>query len=135
MPYKISSPTFSLASYVLSPNILSQAAKIRAQVITNRIRLINALNDLALRKAGIGQVRGGSQANFVVVPVYNAGERYEFEDDRARKVVKDLRERHGIAVRYIRKQAHCAERIKITVGTARENQSFVNTLIEILQDG
>lgn len=116
-PYNISVLNYECALFALEHQevFAAQAAEIRAQ----RAILLEAL------RATEGVKTWGSDANMVLV-------RIEGQGDRAQKVFDSLRER-GVLVKNVSKMhpllANC---LRLTVGTAQENQQLLNALRESL---
>jgi histidinol-phosphate aminotransferase len=129
MPYKLSSVVLQLAEQALSEEGQACARARQRQIISDRDSLVCMLADPFIADHGIGPVVGGQAANFLLVPILVEGQR---DDARARFVTEQLRERHGISIRYVGGQARCNGCVRITVGTAAETETLRKALRAVL---
>jgi histidinol-phosphate aminotransferase len=129
MPYKLSSVVLELAERALSEEGQVCARARQRQVVSDRDYLVCGLADPLLAGHGIGSAIGGQAANFLLVPILVQGQR---DDARARFVTEQLRERHGISIRYVGGQAGCSGCVRITVGTADETDALRKALSTVL---
>jgi histidinol-phosphate aminotransferase len=129
MPYKLSSVVLELAERALSEKAQACARALQCQIMANRDSLVKMLAEPLLACNGIGNVIGGQAANFLLVPVLVRQER---DDAQARRLTEQLRERHGISIRYVGGQAGCNGCVRITVGTADETDMLRKALYTVL---
>ncbi|KAF7672691.1 hypothetical protein GT037_009192 [Alternaria burnsii] len=129
MPYKLSSVVLDLAERALSTEGQACAIALQHQVMTQRECLVKMLADPLLASNGIGATIGGQAANFVLIPILVGEER---DDMRARQLTQQLRDRHGISIRYVGAQAGCRGCVRITVGTKDETDALRKALHTLL---
>jgi len=130
-PYNISGPTAHLAHKALSPeglNLMRQKVQI---IVDSRASLIASLANLT--SLGVGNVIGGNDANFVMLPIFDKGNAGMPNNDRAHKIYKRMAEHCGVVVRYRGGELGCAGCLRITVGTAEENRMMLQMLEESLR--
>ena len=132
MPYKISSVTLDLACRALAPKKRPLIRELQSQIIANRTMLCSALGQPRLAEGGVGAPISGNAANFVTVPIFGHGQPGNRDDQRALKIVARLKEQHGIAVRYIGRQASCEACIRITVGTRPQIRTLILALEQVI---
>lgn len=132
-PYNISVPTAYLASLALSPAGLAKARTNLQTLLKNRSWLLEQLAPIP----GIGDVLGGNDANFVLVQILDAPKAQGGKPDSARagKVYKRMAEERGLVVRNRSSDLGCSGCLRITVGTAEENQRCVDLIAESLIAG
>lgn len=129
MPYKLSSVVLDLAERALSKEGQACAIALQQQVMTQRECLVKMLADPLLASNGIGATIGGQAANFVLIPILVGEER---DDIRAKQLTQQLRDRHGISIRYVGAQAGCRGCVRITVGTKDEMDALRKALHTLL---
>ncbi|KAF8582526.1 histidinol-phosphate aminotransferase [Ramaria rubella] len=129
-PYNISTPTSVLALQALSPSSLEVMRTKVSSLITGRSELATALAPLS--KLGLASPIGGNAANFLMVPVLDK-RGVKPDNARALKIYKELAEHRGIVVRFRGDQLGCDGCLRITVGTAKENNELVKQLEIALQ--
>lgn len=134
IPYKISSMTLDLACRALSPKRRRHVRQLQCEVMANRTALLAALTQPPLIQGGVGRPLGGNSANFVVIPIFAHGSLDQPDDGRAMRIVERLRGAHGIAVRYIGRQANCKGCLRITVGTIREIKALARALEQVVNE-
>ncbi|KAI9460767.1 pyridoxal phosphate-dependent transferase [Boletus coccyginus] len=133
-PYNISAPTAQLALAALEPGaIQGMRDKIRT-LLASREKLKASLEKLAY--LGVGESIGGSDANFVLIPILD---RKTGKPDNARslRVYKTLAEEKGaeescVVVRYRGNEPGCEGCVRITVGTEAENAMLLARLARVL---
>ncbi|KZT28039.1 histidinol-phosphate aminotransferase [Neolentinus lepideus HHB14362 ss-1] len=130
-PYNISTPTAHLAHLALSPASVSAMQTKVSTLISSRQHLISALQSNPLTQLGLGKIIGGSDANFILVPVLNQ-ETGKPDNTRSQKVYKTLAEHEGVVVRYRGGETGCEGCLRITVGTEEENKYLLKKLEETL---
>ena len=101
-----------------------------ATLLCSRAKLMRALATLA--PLGLGVPIGANEANFVLIPVLSE-EGGAPDNKRAEKVYKTLAEEKGVVVRFRGGELGCTGCLRITVGTANENEVVVEMLREVLK--
>ncbi|KAF8506497.1 histidinol-phosphate aminotransferase [Hysterangium stoloniferum] len=129
-PYNISTPTAVLALEALSPSSLTAMRAKVSSLIKARSQLISKLAPLS--QLGLGNSIGGNHANFLLVPILDK-ERQRPDDARAKQVYKEMAEKRAIVVRYRGDQLGCDACLRITVGSAEENQALLEQLEDVLR--
>lgn len=129
-PYNISSPTSQLAIQALSPKHLQVMQSNREKIIVQRNRLVDKLPQIP----GVGRFRGGTDSNFLLVEMLDRPEGGKPDNVTAIKVYEGLAETKGVVVRFRGKEYGCEGCLRITVGTEKEVDRFLQELRVILQD-
>ncbi|PKI85911.1 histidinol-phosphate transaminase [Malassezia vespertilionis] len=122
-PYSISTPTAFYASQALSESGLSMMRTNVDTLVANRNALLQALATIP----ALGAVLGANDANFVLVPVLDAPHGKP-DSQRAAQVYKNMAEHSGVVVRDRSKELGCAGCLRISVGTAEENEQCIALL-------
>jgi histidinol-phosphate aminotransferase len=84
----------------------------------------------ALASLGVGNIIGGNDANFIVVPILGADGKPD--NNRAQKLYRSLAEENGVVVRYRGSEPGCEGCLRITVGTEEENKTAITKIREVL---
>lgn len=132
-PYNISSPTSVLATAALSAENLAVMHGHRAAILGQRDRLLKEL----LAIPGIGRLRGGTDANYLLVEVLSspaASSGSKPSNEVALKVYETLAGRRGVVVRFRGKELGCEGCLRITVGTESEVDRFLKEIREVLRE-
>ncbi|KAI9786285.1 MAG: histidinol-phosphate transaminase [Peltula sp. TS41687] len=131
-PYNISSPTSALATAALSAENLAVMHEHRAAILAQRDRLLNEL----LAIPGIGRLRGGTDANYLLVEVLSApsGSGKRPSNEVALRVYETLAGRRGVVVRFRGKEFGCQGCLRVTVGTEREVDRFLREIKDVLKE-
>jgi histidinol-phosphate aminotransferase len=125
-PYNISNLTSALAQRALSPPSLAVTRKHVAALITQRERLVAGLAAIA----GVGRLRGGLAANFILIEMLNnAGKPCNVI---ALAAYEALARKRGVVVRFRGKEPNCEGCLRITVGTENETGAVLKELEEVL---
>ena len=134
MPYCISTPTSALAMLSLFPTSNKLREQLVAQTTVNREALIRTFTQPKAALLGIGKLIGGSQANFIVLPILKRGTNAADQRDntRARIASEQLHDLYRIAVRFIGALHGYEGCLRITIGTEEENAFFVESLTDVL---
>lgn len=127
-PYNIPEPTSQLAHAALSPASLAHSRSLIAQTLSLRDRLVADLP----RIPGIGAIRGGLDANFLLVELCNID--HEPDNEVALRVYERLAEEKGVVVRFRGREWGCEGCLRITVGTGPEVDRFLEELSLVLAD-
>ncbi|KAI9772796.1 MAG: histidinol-phosphate transaminase [Geoglossum umbratile] len=114
-PYNISSPTSTLAISALSPKSLAVMRAHRAQILTQRERMLATLPQIP----GIGRFLGGQDANFLLVEILDKPGGKPC-NRVALALYEGLAEKKGVVVRFRGKELGCEGGLRITVGTEDE---------------
>ncbi|KAJ7054506.1 pyridoxal phosphate-dependent transferase [Mycena amicta] len=126
-PYNISTPTAHIALAALSePSIAAMRANV-AKLIANRATLLQALTTIP----DVGPAIGSNDANFVLVPILDSAGGVP-DNDRAQRMYRLLAEDNGVVVRFRGNEPGCTACVRITVGTAEENEVVVAKMRKVL---
>ena len=130
-PYNISSPTSALASMALQSKGLEIMRKNRASMIRQRERLLQELP----RIPGIGRFLGGAASNFLLVEILDKPQSQggKASNETALAVYERLAETKGVVVRFRGKERGCKGCLRITVGTEREVNRFLDEISIVLK--
>ncbi|KAK0547411.1 histidinol-phosphate transaminase [Tilletia horrida] len=132
-PYNISVPTAYLGSRALTPEGLDLMRTNVRTLIENRAWLIQALQSSC---AGVGEVLGANDANFVLVQILSesadADGKRTLDSQRAGWVYKKMAEEQGLVVRNRASELGCEGCLRITVGTKEESERCVELMCELL---
>ena len=130
-PYNISSPTSALASAALSAENLTIMHKHRAAILAQRDRLLKEL----LVIPGIGRLRGGTDANYLLVEVLSSPSGSgKPSNEVALRVYETLAGRRGVVVRFRGKEYGCEGCLRVTVGTESELDRFLKEIKDVLDE-
>ena len=80
---------------------------------------------------GIGRIRGGKDANFILVEILKDGEP---DNAMALAVYERLAEKKSVVVRFRGKEHGCLGCLRVTVGTEHEVDKFLENLESTLDD-
>ena len=127
-PYNIPSPTSALASYALSAEGLAGMRANLKQIVAQRARLVEALP----RMRGVGRLRSGTAANFLLCEILGA--HGEPDNVAALAVYERLAESRGVVVRFRGREHGCLGCLRITVGTEDEVTKFLAALERTLAE-
>lgn len=129
-PYNISSPTSAIANAALEEQSLKVMRDNRQKIIMQRERL-----QLELPKIpGIGRFLGGADSNFLLVEVLNRPKDQGGKPDNttALEVYETMASTRGVVVRFRGKEVGCAGCLRITVGTEKEVDRFLQEVKDVL---
>lgn len=131
-PYNVSSLTSTLAFRALSTEGLALMRKHRARILEQRDRLVKELVSIP----GVGRLRGGREANFLLVEMLNGRKEAEGKPSNvvALRIYEQLAEQEGVVVRFRGKEYGCEACLRITVGTKEEVDRFLMALKDILRE-
>ncbi|KAG6155573.1 hypothetical protein E4U37_001024 [Claviceps purpurea] len=121
-PYNVPSPTSALAIQALSPTGLARMRDNLAKISVQRDRLLGELEGME----GIGGLRGGRDANFLLCDVLGRGG--EPDNGVAGRVYEMLAQEFHVVVRFRGKEPGCEGCLRITVGTEEEVTRLVGAL-------
>jgi len=125
-PYNVSSPTSSLARHALDPRAAGGGLAVMrrnvAGIAAQRGRLLAELPKVP----GVGRLRGGTESNFLLYEMLDAGGRPD--NVTALAVYERLAEEKGVVVRFRGREHGCEGCLRITVGTEEEVGRFLEAL-------
>lgn len=127
-PYNISTPTSILASAALSSEGVAAMEDSRAKIVTQRERLVAALPDIK----GIGRLRGGEAANFLLFEILN--QKGEPDNKVAKGVYERLAAGRGVVVRFRGTEYGCLGCLRATVGTEEEVTRFLGEVGGVISE-
>ncbi|PHH64835.1 hypothetical protein CDD81_3901 [Ophiocordyceps australis] len=127
-PYNISAPTSALAAAALSPDGLQIMRDNRRQIFDQRDRLLRELPSIP----GIGRLRGGTDANFLLYEIL--GPDGSPNNATAQALYERLADTKGLIVRFRGNEHGCLACLRITVGTSEEVTRLLEALGSQLAD-
>ncbi|KAG5964060.1 hypothetical protein E4U58_003299 [Claviceps cyperi] len=125
-PYNVPSPTSALAIQALSPTGLARMRENLAKISVQRDRLLRELEGME----GIGGLRGGRDANFLLCDVLGRGG--EPDNAVAERVYEMLAQEFHVVVRFRGKEPGCEGCLRMTVGTEEEVTRLLGALVRAL---
>ena len=131
-PYNISNPTSQIARAALSPKHLEVMAKNKELIIRQRDRLLKELPKIP----GVGRFLGGEASNFLLVEMLDApaDKGGKPSNETALGVYEGLAEEKGVVVRFRGKEHGCLGCLRITVGTEKEVDRFLQDIRTVLEN-
>ena len=131
-PYNISSPTSALAIAALEPENLAIMRENRAKILNQRHCLMEELPKIP----GIGRFLGGTDSNFLLVEILDAPRQSGGRPDNvtALALYETLAEQRRVVVRFRGKEMGCEGCLRITVGTEKEVNIFLDEIAAALRD-
>ncbi|KAK7892444.1 histidinol-phosphate transaminase [Exophiala xenobiotica] len=131
-PYNISSPTSAIATEALKDQNLNVMRENRAKILEQRDRLLEELP----RIPGVGRFRGGMDSNFLLVEILDKPREQGGQPDNvtALHVYETMAGQRGVVVRFRGKEYGCKGCLRITVGTGKEVDRFLEELSAVLQE-
>ncbi|KAI1617208.1 histidinol-phosphate aminotransferase [Exophiala viscosa] len=130
-PYNISSPTSAIATAALKDENLKVMRENRSKILEQRDRLVRDLPKVP----GVGRFRGGTDSNFLLVEVLDKPLEKGGQPDNATAltVYETMAGQRGVVVRFRGKEHGCKGCLRITVGTEKEVNRFLEELGSVLQ--
>lgn len=130
-PYNIANPTSQLARAALSPKHLEVMRKNKDLIVKQRDRLLEQLPKVP----GVGKFLGGTDSNFLLVEMLDAPAEQggKPSNETALKVYEALAEEKGVVVRFRGKEHGCLGCLRITVGTEKEVDRFLEEIRVVLR--
>lgn len=131
-PYNISNPTSQIARTALRPEHLKTMTNNKDSIIKQRNRIIQELPKIP----GVGKLIGGEESNFLLYQMLDAPSDQDGKpsNETALAVYEGLAEEKGVVVRFRGKEYGCTGCLRITVGTEKEVDRFLQE-IRIVLDG
>ncbi|KAK5084136.1 histidinol-phosphate transaminase [Exophiala xenobiotica] len=129
-PYNISSPTSAIANAALEEQNLKVMRDNRQKIIMQRERM-----QLELPKIpGIGRFLGGADSNFLLVEILDQPKDQggKPHNPTALEVYETMAGKRGVVVRYRGKEMGCAGCLRVTVGTEKEVDRFLQEIKDVL---
>jgi histidinol-phosphate aminotransferase len=127
-PYNIPNPTSQLARAALSPKHLEVMRRNKDLIVKQRDRLIGELPKIP----GIGKLHGGVESNFLLYEILDAPAGKP-SNETALAVYEGLAEERGVVVRFRGKEHGCLGCLRITVGTEKEVERFLQEIRQVLE--
>jgi len=127
-PYNISNPTSQIAQAALSPQHIKVMRKNVDLIVTQRERLLEELPKIP----GVGKLHGGTESNFLLYQVLDAPGGKP-SNEVALAVYEGLAEEKGVVVRFRGKEHGCLGCLRITVGTEKEVDRFLQEIRTVLE--
>ncbi|KAF2130219.1 histidinol-phosphate aminotransferase [Dothidotthia symphoricarpi CBS 119687] len=130
-PYNIPNPTSQLARAALSSKHLDITRKNIDSIVKQRDRLLAELPKIP----GVGQLIGGVESNFLLYSILDApaDQGGKASNETALAVYEGLAEEKGVVVRFRGKEYGCMGCLRITVGTEKEVDRFLQEIRLVLE--
>jgi histidinol-phosphate aminotransferase len=130
-PYNIANPTSQIARAALSPKHLEVMRKNKDLIVQQRDRMLKELPKVP----GIGKFLGGAESNFLLVEMLDApaNQGGKPSNEIALRVYESLAEEKGVVVRFRGKEHGCLGCLRITVGTEKEVDRFLEEIKTVLE--
>ncbi|KAK5095942.1 histidinol-phosphate transaminase [Lithohypha guttulata] len=131
-PYNISSPTSAIANAALEEQSLKVMRENRKKIIQQRERLQKELPKVP----GIGRFLGGADSNFLLVEILDKPKDQggKPHNPTALEVYETMAGKRGVVVRFRGKELGCTGCLRITVGTEKEVDRFLQELKDVLRE-
>jgi histidinol-phosphate aminotransferase len=127
-PYNIPNPTSQLARAALSSKHLAVMRKNVALIVKQRERLMEELPKIP----GIGRLHGGTESNFLLYQILDSPGGKP-SNEVALAVYEGLAEEKGVVLRFRGKEHGCLGCLRITVGTEKEVDRFLQEIRTMLE--
>ncbi|KAI4685820.1 uncharacterized protein J4E88_003657 [Alternaria novae-zelandiae] len=130
-PYNIPNPTSQIARAALSPKHLQVMQSHKDLIVKQRDRLIEELPKIP----GIGNLHGGVESNFLLYQILDAqaDQGGKPSNETALAVYEGLAEEKGVVVRFRGKEHGCLGCLRITVGTEKEVDRFLQEIKQVIE--
>ncbi|KAJ4359658.1 histidinol-phosphate transaminase [Didymosphaeria variabile] len=131
-PYNISNPTSQLARAALDPKHLEVMHKNKDLILKQRERMLAELPKVP----GVGKSIGGEESNFLLFEMLDApaDQGGKPSNETALAVYEGLAEEKGVVVRFRGKEYGCLGCLRITVGSEKEVDRFLQEIKVVLQN-
>ena len=131
-PYNISNPTSQLARAALDPKHLEVMYKNRDILLVQRDRMLKELPKIP----GVGKFIGGEESNFLLFEMLDApaDKGGKPSNETALAVYEGLAEEKGVVVRFRGKEYGCLGCLRITVGSEKEVDRFLEEIRAVLEN-
>jgi histidinol-phosphate aminotransferase len=129
-PYNIPNPTSEIARAALTPKHLQVMQKHMDLIVQQRNRLLKELPKIP----GIGKFIGGEESNFLLYEMLDApaDQGGRPSNETALAVYESLAEKKGVVVRFRGREYGCLGCLRITVGTEKEVDRFLEEIRVVL---
>jgi histidinol-phosphate aminotransferase len=127
-PYNIPNPTSQLARAALGAKHIAVMRKNVALIVKQRERLMQELPKVP----GIGHLHGGTESNFLLYQILDSPGGKP-SNEVALAVYEGLAEEKGVVVRFRGKEHGCLGCLRITVGTEKEVDRFLQEIRTVLE--
>ncbi|KAH8730812.1 pyridoxal phosphate-dependent transferase [Phaeosphaeriaceae sp. PMI808] len=129
-PYNIPNPTSQLARAALSSKHIDVMKKNVDLIVKQRERLLQELPKIP----GVGKLHGGTESNFLLYQMLDgsADQGGKPSNEVALAVYEGLAEQKGVVVRFRGKEYGCLGCLRITVGTEKEVDRFLQEIRTVL---
>ncbi|ORX95967.1 histidinol-phosphate aminotransferase [Clohesyomyces aquaticus] len=129
-PYNIANPTSQLARMALSPAHMEVMRRNRDLIVKQRDRMLSELPKIP----GVGRFLGGKESNFLLVEMLDKPKEKGGKPSNitAVRVYEGLAEEKGVVVRFRGKEYGCEGCLRITVGTEKEVDRFLEEIRGVL---
>jgi histidinol-phosphate aminotransferase len=130
-PYNISNPTSQLAIAALKEKNMDVTRRQVKKILYQRDLLVDRMQ----RISGVGRIRGGLDANFLLVEMLDGAKEHAARpsNEVALRVYERLAGEKGVVVRFRGKEKWCEGCLRITVGTDKEVTRFLAELEKLLR--
>jgi histidinol-phosphate aminotransferase len=130
-PYNISNPTSQLAIAALKEKNMDVTRRQVKKILDQRGLLVDRMQ----RISGVGRIRGGLDANFLLVEMLDGLKEHAAKpsNEVALRVYERLAGEKGVVVRFRGKEKWCEGCLRITVGTDKEVTRFLAELEKLLR--
>jgi histidinol-phosphate aminotransferase len=131
-PYNISNPTSQLARAALAPKHLEVMYKNKDLIVKQRERMLAELPKIP----GVGKFIGGEESNFLLFEMLDApaDQGGKPSNETALAVYEGLAEEKGVVVRFRGKEYGCLGCLRITVGSEKEVDRFLEEIKVVLEN-
>jgi len=131
-PYNIPNPTSQIARAALSPNHLKVMQENIGRIVKQRNRMLEELPKIP----GVGKFIGGEESNFLLYEFLDApaNQGGKPSNETALAVYESLAEEKGVVTRFRGKEHGCLGCLRITVGTEKEVDRFLEEVKVVLQN-
>ncbi|KAJ1652407.1 histidinol-phosphate transaminase [Dispira simplex] len=128
-PYNVGTPTATIALAALTDEGIIKMQSSAAQLRTQRDLLLKELPKIA----GVGELVGTHDANFVLCRILAKDGSDEPSSERAHAVYERMAQQCGLVVRFRGNEPGCTGCLRITVGNPEENQKLLRLLAQNLE--
>ncbi|KAJ4295479.1 histidinol-phosphate transaminase [Kalmusia sp. IMI 367209] len=131
-PYNISNPTSQLARAALDSKHLNVMYRNKDLIVKQRDRMLTELPKIP----GIGKFIGGTESNFLLFEMLDApaDKGGKPSNEAALAVYEGLAEEKGVVVRFRGKEYGCLGCLRITVGSEKEVDRFLEEIKVVLEN-
>lgn len=130
-PYNVPEPTSVIAFHALQDESLKVMEQYKAKIVEQRDRMVKELPKIP----GVGRIRGGTASNFLLVEILDKAAKDGGQPDNvtAVQLYEIMAEKRGVVMRFRGKELGCKGCLRITVGTEKEVDRFLEETQSVLQ--